>query len=177
MPIRTEISNEEQELWNLLIELRDLVQSYKNSAAVERNKFDKSFNEKRSREIHQKQDINFDAQFILYNYHAQSIKRCRDKLAQIDEQLVPMLDSYNNPFFYLLEKDSNLHAHCDTTRKLARDIIFHLDAITKDNSLFQVYEVYDLLRKLFTRFDNWFFVLDKSIKDLEQAYNDILGQE
>jgi hypothetical protein len=177
MSIRTGISAEEEKLFQLLTELRSLVQSLKNAAAVERNKFDKTFSEKRSREAHQKQDVDFDSQFSKYVYHAQSIRRCRNRMVDIDEQLVAMLNSYSNSFFYLLEKDSNIRDQCEATRDLVRRIVLYLDSVTNDNKLFQVYEVYDLLRSLVTHLDNWYIVLDATIRDLGQAFNDIVSQE
>jgi hypothetical protein len=166
MPALPDTLDDLQNILRLYVELRGSVQSYQNIAAVERNKFDKAFNEKRARETQKKYDIDFDSKFSSYAYHAQSVRRCREKMVLVDEQLVPMLSSYSNRFFYLMEKDTNIRAHCATTRNHIRNLVLHLDAIMNDNKLFQVYKVFDSLRRLVTRFDNWYFVLNQTVADL-----------
>jgi len=170
-----DVYDDEKDLLRLYEDLRVLMQSYRNTVAIERNKFDKSYNEKRARETQEKYDIDFDNKFSSYGYHIQSIRRCREKIVNIDDALFSMRNSFADPFFYIMDKDPNIQEHCVATKASSLEVILYLDAVMKNNELFQVYKIFQLLRALVTYLDNWIFVLSKTIDNLGQAYNDMIG--
>ena len=177
MPSQTDVFNEYQDILALYLRLQSVVQSYLKLVVTERNRFDKTHQEQLARDVHEKHDIDFDSNFSSYVYHIQSIRRCRATIARIDDSLFSMLNSFTDPFYNLMRKDTNVQPHCEATRNHARKTILYLDAAMNDNKLFQVYKVFDYLRILVTYFNNWIFVLDQIINDFGPTYDELLGRQ
>jgi hypothetical protein len=119
-----------------------------------------------------KADVDFHQEFMKYEYHAQTIIRCRRDIARIENAYVEICGNERSRYRALLQ-DCRMEKRCDEIRRLAHSLVLHLDSIIGKTQEFRPHTIYSRLRALLIGLRNWWMQVE-GVRRAEQKAEKIL---
>jgi hypothetical protein len=97
----------------------------------------------------------FDHEFRKFEHHAQTIRDCREAIVVIEGYYSGAHRSCAHELWKLLQEDGASRTLCQEVEEMAEEAIRYLDNVMKEQTGFEVFLVYKLLRNLLIVLENW----------------------